>query len=338
MPDSGKPMLSVTTASEVQSGEGYIVLLTADRSQDKDLLSQFLITALTGAPFALAIVSLGTLLIVTIGLRPVNRIRDAAATISTKNMSGRIDPSTLPSELLSLCHALNEMFDRLGDGIARLSQYSGDLAHEMRTPLSILLGRTQVTLSQARSQEHLVDVLESNVHELEQLSRLVSDMLFLAQADEASAAAAKTPVELRQVAQNAAEFIEIIAEEREMSFQVSGTGVVIGDERLIMRAITNLLSNAVRYGAHGSIIKIQVVKAASSIDLDVTNVGGQIPERLQERLFDRFYRTESSRSRGIGGSGLGLAIVKAIMVQHHGEVEVCSISGDQTRFRLRFPL
>lgn len=337
MQASDKPMLSATTASEVKDGSSYVVLLTADRTRDKALLRQFLLTALTGAPIALGVVGLGAWFVVTVALRSLNRIRDAAINISTKNMDGRIDPTSLPNELIPLANALNEMFDRLADGIARLSQYSGDLAHEMRTPLSILLGRTQVTLSQNRTKDELSEVLENNVFELEQLTRLVSDMLFLAQADEASEAISRNKVLLDRVAANAAEFIEMVADERQMTFRIEGQGVVDGDERLITRAVANLLSNAVRYGLYGSEIMIAVSVQESFTVLDVTNFGIQIPAQAQERLFDRFYRTEASRSRGVGGSGLGLAIVRAIMTQHDGYVEVSSISTNGTRFRLAFP-
>jgi len=337
MAASGKAMLSATTASEVKDGTSYIVLLTADRTRDKELLSQFLLTALTGAPIALAVVGLGAWFVVTVALRSLNRIRDAAINITTKSMDSRIDPMSLPNELVPLANSLNDMFDRLADGIARLSQYSGDLAHEMRTPLSILLGRTQVTLSQNRTKEELSDVLESNVYELEQLTRLVSDMLFLAQADDASEAIQRNKVSLEKVAVNAAAFIEMVADERQMKFRLEGDGIIEGDERLITRAVANLLSNAVRYGSYGSEIAITVSVDDNVTALDVINFGPQIPLIAQERLFDRFYRAEASRSRGVGGSGLGLAIVRAIMTQHDGYVEVSNVGNKGTRFRLAFP-
>jgi len=138
--DNKKPMLSVTSASEAKNGDDYILVLSADRTSDEEMLSKFLLTALTAAPLALALVSLSALIIVNIGLKPVNRFREAAITISTKNMAGRIDPAGLPTELLPLCNAFNSMLDRLDDGIRRLSQFSGDIAHEMRTPLATLLG------------------------------------------------------------------------------------------------------------------------------------------------------------------------------------------------------
>lgn len=335
--DNKTPMLSVTSASEVMNGDNYILVLSADRTTDEGLLSRFLFTALTAAPFALALVSLGALVIVNIGLKPVNRFREAAITISTKNMSGRIDPTKLPTELLPLCDAFNSMLDRLDDGIRRLSQFSGDIAHEMRTPLATLLGRTQVTLSQPRTQEQLLDVLESNMEELEHLSRLVTDMLFLAQAESTTAVLDRQLLELSKVTQTVIDFMQVLADDRHMSFHQSGEAQVIGDAALIKRAITNLISNAVRYGDPNSVIDIAIRVVGVTAELSVTNTGTTIAPEHHSRLFDRFYRIDHGRSRNEGGTGLGLAIVKTIMVLHGGSVTVGSQCGQVTRFTLSFP-
>lgn len=337
MPQTDKPMLSVATASETQNGDEYVLVLTVDRSSDEMLLSTFWVTALTAAPFALAIVSLGALLIVKVSLRPINRFRDAAIAISTKNMAGRIDPASLPTELLPLCLAFNDMLGRLDEGIRRLSQFSSDLAHEMRTPLGILLGRTQVTLAQPRSHAQLLDVLESNVQELEQLTRLVSDMLFLAQADDATTVISAKPLHLEYIAQNIADFMEVLAEEKQITFQVTGAGKIVADEGLVQRAITNLLSNAIRHGSPDSIVRIHVNTHQERVDLTVQNQGEPIPAEHQARIFDRFYRMDASRTRDIGGTGLGLTIVKAIMKLHRGTVNVVSSADGCTSFTLVFP-
>lgn len=336
--DSSQPMLSIASASEVQNGEKYTIVLTASRSSDQEMLSRFLITALTAAPFMLAIVSLGALFIVSIGLRPLNRFRKAAIAVSTKNISERIDPARLPSELLPLCLAFNGMLDRLDDGIRRLSQFSGDLAHEMRTPLATLLGRTQVALSQPRSHEQLLDVLEGNVEELERLTRLVSDMLFLAYADNPEAVINPTVIELASEATKGIDYIELLAQERRISFCTIGRGDVVADPGLVRRAITNLLSNAVRYGASDNEVTVIVETQAQEVVLTVINRGEQISQEHCARLFERFYRADTSRCRDVGGTGLGLAIVKAIMTLHGGSVAVESRPDGVTRFALRFPL
>ncbi len=312
-------------------------MLSADLSDDEAFLSKFMLRAVTAAPFALALVSLGALAIVNIGLKPINRFRDAAIGISTKNISGHIDPARLPAELLPLCEAFNNMLDRLDEGIRRLSQFSGDIAHEMRTPLATLLGRTQVTLSRPRTHEQLLDVLENNMAEVEHLSRLVSDMLFLAQAESALAVLERRQVTLSEVTQTVVDFMHVLAEERDIRFQFSGGAEVTGDPSLIKRALTNLLSNAVRYGDSGSTIEIAIQTEDDVVTLFVSNAGPTIALELHARLFDRFYRIDSGRSRDEGGTGIGLAIVKAIMILHGGSVKVDSSCDHLTRFVLTFP-
>lgn len=335
--DSDKPMLSIAAASEVKNGEEYVIVLTADRSRDQEMLSKFLITALTAAPFALAIVALGALFIVNLGLRPLNRFRKAAIIISTKNISERINPAHLSSELLPLGLAFNDMLDRLTDGIERLSRFSGDLAHEMRTPIATLLGRTQVALSQPRSHDQLIEVLEGNVEDLERLARLVSDMLFLAYADNAETVINSSVISLASEAEKAIDYIELLAQERRIFFSRTGQADVVADSALVCRAIINLLSNAVRYGASDSEVMVSIHAGSQKVVLSVISRGDQIPPEHQTRLFDRFYRADVSRCRDIGGTGLGLAIVKAIMTLHGGSVEVQSEADGMTRFSLLFP-
>lgn len=334
----GKQMLSIASTGNTKNGEQYVLVLTADRSADDELLNKFVITALSGAPFVLLLVCLGAVAIVHIGLKPVNRFRDAAVAVTTKNISARINPAHLPSELLPLCGAFNGMLDRLDDGIRRLSQFSGDLAHEMRTPLGILLGRTQVALSQPRTHSDLLQVLEENVEELERLNRLVTNMLFLAHADSTSFVLSAKSVDLAALASDVCDYMDLLAEERGMRFCLTGQGTVTVDASLIQRALTNLVSNAIRYGASGSIVNVDIKSDESMVTLTVSNFGKQIPIEHQARIFDRFYRTEFSRARDAGGSGLGLSIVKAIMNLHNGRVEVASNEKGETHFSLIFPI
>lgn len=208
----------------------------------------------------------------------------------------------------------------------------------MRTPLGILLGRTQVALSQPRTHFDLLQVLEENVEELERLNRLVTDMLFLAHADSASFVLSAKPVELAGLASDVSDYMELLAEERGICFRVIGQATVTVDSSLVQRAITNLVSNAIRYGAPDTAVNIVIKSDQTRATLTVSNHGKQIPIENQAHLFDRFYRTEFSRARDAGGSGLGLSIVKAIMILHRGSVEVESNNQGNTRFTLIFPL
>ena len=334
---SDAPMLSLAASVQIKDGEVYEIVVSIDRSEDQRLLRSLLVTSLTAAPFALALVSLSALAIVGLGLRPLWRFQKTATEITANNLSARIDPQGLPTELQGLCQAFNAMLERLDEGVRRLSDFSSDLAHELRTPLATLLGRTQVALSQPRGVDELIDVLEGNGEEVQRLSRLVADMLFLAQVEHAQTALEWVEVDLGKEAAEVAEFLEVLAQGREVSIAVEGTATTRADRNQIRRAITNLLSNAVRHCAFGTPVRVRIHAHDEHALLDVINEGDPIPVEHQSRIFDRFYRVDSARARDLGGTGLGLAIVKAIMGLHRGSVAIDSTPSGPTRFTLRFP-
>jgi two-component system heavy metal sensor histidine kinase CusS len=336
-PAGRQSMLSLATAGKTTNGQPYEIVLTVDRSQDMRLLNRLLLTAGAAAPFALAVVFFSALVIVALGLKPVERFKATVEGISARSLTQRIDTTGLPEELQRLGSAFNLMLDRLDDAVTRLSQFSDDLAHEMRTPLATLLGRTQVALSQERTAEQLVDVMEHNVEEFHRLSHLVSDMLFLAQVDHAENALNLAPLDLRREALRIAEFLELVAQERGVSIAVNGWAEVVADGGLTQRAITNLLSNAVTHSTAGSEIQVNLARETGGTRLDVVNEGVPIDRAHLERLFERFYRMDPSRGRDLGGTGLGLAIVRAIMKLHGGRASADSTRAGQVRFSLFFP-
>ncbi|MDP3857737.1 MAG: heavy metal sensor histidine kinase [Stagnimonas sp.] len=332
-----RALLSLATAGKTANGQPYEVVLSIDRSEDMRLLRQLLLTAGTAAPFALAIVFFSALVIVAIGLKPLEGFRSTVEGVTAHSLARRIHTQTLPDELRRLGEAFNLMLDRLDDGVTRLSQFSADLAHEMRTPLSTLLGRTQVALSQTRTQEQLIDVMERNIDELQRLSRLVGDMLFLAQADHAKQALDLQWLDLAGEARNVAEFLDLDAQERGMNIMVEGQARIMADRSLVQRAVINLATNAIRHGSAGSEVRIAISSRGEQVVLEVVNQGTPIDTAHLARLFDRFYRIDSSRGREHGGTGLGLAIVKAIMKLHSGTAEAANEPGGKVRFWLSFP-
>ena len=272
------------------------------------------------------------------GLSPLSRLRQAAAHVTTRDLSYRLADDGLPTELRALAISFNAMLEHLEEGVLRLFQFSGDLAHEMRTPISNLLGKTQVTLSKARSAAEYRSVLESNVEEFERLGRLVDEMLFLTQVDNAQAALRLEPVDLKQEATRVAEFFELVADEQEVTVRVDGGGIIQADRLMIQRAISNLMSNAIRHTPRGGSVTVHIIESAKTdITVTVANTGEPIPPVHLPHLFERFYRAHPDRSRTRGGTGLGLAIVKSIMRLHGGSASIGSESDGTTRFRLVFP-
>ncbi|MFM0172898.1 heavy metal sensor histidine kinase [Paraburkholderia sediminicola] len=270
-------------------------------------------------------------------LRPVREIATRAAQISPTSLSVRLDSEAAPLELRQLTHAFNAMLDRLADGYQRLSQFSADLAHEIRTPVGALIGQTQVTLARTREPDEYQQVLESNLEELSRLSHIAENILFLAHADHAALSVEREPVDLREELVRIADYFEGLADERGMRFVVEAAGVASVNPMLCRRAINNLVVNAVRYGASDTVVRLRGTQDEAGATVVVENDGAPIPEEQLGRLFDRFYRADAARSAFTESSGLGLAIVKAIMHLHGGTARVACPAPGVVRFELRFP-
>ncbi|WP_296358877.1 heavy metal sensor histidine kinase [Ramlibacter sp.] len=334
----GSRFASLREQGPTADGSAVRFYLSLDRGHDQRLLSGFLRASLFGLPVLLALVALGAWLIARTGLAPLRRFRRLAALIGTESLSQRVQEAGLPTELAELAREFNAMLERIDHGYRQLQEFSADLAHELRTPVATLLGRSQVALSHPRSAQELREVLESDVEELERLARLISDMLFIAQADHAQPPLRLEEVWLEQEAQRVADYLSLIAEDNGIRIEVRGAAMVRADRLLVQRAITNLLSNAVRHASRGSAVKLEASADDAAGRLCVSNQGETIPPEHLGRIFDRFYRVDASRARISGGTGLGLAIVRSIMHAHGGTVLAQSDSATaKTIFSLVFP-
>ena len=335
-PSTGERLSAIRGSGPVANGQAVRFFLSLDRRDDSVLLFGFVRATLVGVPLLLFMVALGAWLIARTGLQPLRRFHHLAASIGAKSLSRRVSEVGLPTELVELAQEFNSMLDRVDQGYRRLQEFSGDLAHEMRTPIATLLGRTQVALSHRRTVANPQEVLEGNVDELERLSRLISDMLFIAQADHNETPLQREPVALEQEARRVADYLSLIAEERGIALQLRGASTVMADRLLVERAIANLVSNAIRHASPNSIVKINISVESEGVTVAVTNRGEGIAAVHLERIFDRFYRADAARARLDGGTGLGLAIVRSIMSAHGGRVMAHSAEGTTT-FILMFP-
>lgn len=271
------------------------------------------------------------------GLSPLQAIKRQAADITAHRLNARLPVEAMPAELLGLVNTLNDMLTRLEDSFTRLSDFSSDLAHELRTPVSNLLTQTQVTLAHARDVAVYRDILASNSEEFERLSRTISDMLFLAQTENRPRITQRERIDWITEVNDLFAFYEALAEEKSVTLIGSGHGLVSGDQLMLRRALSNLLSNALRHTPNGGQVHVSVDDTEVGwVKLSVTNSGEIIPAEHLPRLFDRFYRAAPFRHAETG-LGLGLAITRSIMRAHGGEAQVHSdIAG--TVFELRLPV
>lgn len=271
------------------------------------------------------------------GLAPLRAMKKRAAKVSAQRLESRMPVEAVPVEMADLAGELNRMLERLQDAFRRLSEFSADLAHELRTPISNLLTQTQVTLTTRRDAATYREVLASNAEELERLARMVSDMLFLAKTEQGVDLPNKERFSAATEAGAVVEFFGVVAEEREIRIALDGDGVILGDRLMFRRALGNLLSNALHHAPAQSTVSIQIGAEEGATVVTVENRGARLDPAVLARLFDRFYSTDPARSDAVSGSGLGLAITRAIVEAHAGRVEAQS-ENDRIRFRLHFPV
>jgi len=243
------------------------------------------------------------------GLRPLAEIAKAAERISASQLHDRIGPKQWPGELTALTAAFDEMLKRLEDSFTRLSQFSSDLAHELRTPINNLMGEAEVALSRERPSGEYRQVLESSLEEYARLSRMIDGLLFLARAETKDKRISRTAIDARKEIEAVRDFHEAVASERGVQVTCQGNATINADPILFRRALSNLLSNALQYTPQGGMVTLLVSKTdGESVEVSVQDTGiGISPEHLP-RIFDRFYRADPARSQYPQGTGLGLAL------------------------------
>jgi len=330
--------ISALARTGIKDAQPAIVAVAIDISHHKHFMSSFRMTLWSIVVLAALLTGFLGWLAVRRGLAPLQAIRREAAGITAHRLDSRLSADAVPVELAKLVEALNEMLARLEDSFRRLSDFSSDIAHELRTPVTNLLTQTQVTLSKARTSNEYCDVLASNAEEFERLARMIADMLFLAKSDNDLVIPNKEPLNLIDEVKGLFEFYEALAEEKSIVLTCSGSGFVSGDRLMLRRTISNLLSNALCHTPAGGRIVVHVDDTGDSVvKLSVENPGETIAREHLPRLFDRFYRVDSSRQRSSEGAGLGLAITRSILRAHGGDAVIRS-EGGMTAFELEIPV
>jgi len=286
------------------------------------------------------------------GLRPLRRVAAMAAQIEASRLSERLPESQVPAEIETLVAAFNAMLARLEDSFRRLNEFSSDIAHELRTPISNLMTQTQVALNGAREgdagREQYREILYSSLEEYERMAQMIADMLFLAQADNGLLQPGQGEIDLSGETRALFDYFDAWAEARGVTLALEDlrqaqAPPLTGDRLMLRRALSNLLVNAIRHTGQGNTVWVRLASAQGHLSVSVENPGADIAPEHLPRLFDRFYRVDPARQRDRTqqqdvsgeGAGLGLAIVKSIVLAHGGSVQVISNAGC-TRFQLVF--
>jgi two-component system heavy metal sensor histidine kinase CusS len=271
------------------------------------------------------------------GLRPLQEIAQATGAITARRLRHRLVAGQVPQELRELVQALNAMLDRLDYAFERLSRFSADLAHELRTPIANLMGEAEVALSLERPPAEYREVLVSSLEEFRRLTSLISRLLFLARAEDPAAAIQAAPLPARALLDGVLGFFEAAAAEQGVRLEGTAEGTLYGDPELLRQALANLVANALAATPAGGLVRLDLEARDGHCALSVQDTGRGIPAAELDHVLDRFYRTAASFESKGSGTGLGLAIVQSVAQLHGGTVTVKSREGEGTTVAIRFP-
>lgn len=320
-------------------------LLVLDRRQDDFLLLRLAWTLVLASLVGTLLVSLTGVWLVRKGLSPLRLLVEQTKQVSAQNLQIRLDGSNQPQELKPLISQFNALLDHLSAAYQQMEAFNADVAHELNTPLTTLISSCELALRKPRTAQELQDILASNLEDLRRMAGIVADMLFLSHADRGKEARRSQVASIAQLAGEVIEFHEASLQEARLSISIVGDATAEADAPLLRRAISNLLGNATRYAIPESTVSVEIssrglipgqaMNQCGVISIDVVNDGLAIDSKHISRIFDRFYRSDSSRTRADMNHGLGLAIVAAIARMHGGATYAKSENG---RTRVGFTL
>ncbi|KVE31200.1 heavy metal sensor histidine kinase [Burkholderia sp. TSV86] len=335
-PEGIGPSRCIFARDKLPSGEDIQVSLVRTATDRQSLMENYCVDIWLAVAAGAALLGGLGYAIARRGLRPVESLGRQTSTIEAHNLSERLDIRGGPLELRELALSVNRMLDRLERAFVRLSQFSSDLAHDMRTPLANVISSSQVTLSRPRTRDEYEALIGSNIEECERLQRMIESMLFLARTDNAQQHLKLSDFESGHELMRLASYFQSVADEKRVDIVIQGNARVSADATLFRRAVSNLVSNAIDHAATGSIVVLASSRSAGHAVIEVTNHGRPIPPEHIDRIFERFYRVDTARHGSSRNAGLGLAIVKSIMELHRGSIDATS-SDAATTFTLRFP-
>lgn len=271
------------------------------------------------------------------GLKPLLMMASRARHVTVHRLDERMPVDTLPREVAYLADTLNAMLDRLERDFRRLSDFSSDLAHELRTPISNLRTQTEVALSQPRNEVEYRDVLTANADELQRMARMVSDMLYLAKVENSLALPNVEVVQVANEIRKLFDFYDALAENEGIALELRGEVSIFGDKIMLRRALSNLLSNAIRHTSRSGHVRVSLSHEQDADIIHVDNDGEAVPAHLEPYIFERFFQVGPvRRCPESENNGLGLAITRAVIVAHGGSISVSRV-GRWTRFSICLP-
>jgi heavy metal sensor kinase len=306
-----------------------------------ETLSLFRSYLLMFAPLLLLVAAGGGYWLSRRALSPVDALVRTARDIGGANLNSRLQKLETGDELQRLSDTLNEMLGRIETAFLRITEFTADASHELRTPVSLIRTEAELALRRSRGEAEYKEALRHILLESERTTALIEQLLSVARADSGRETLHMQPVDLRQTLRSVVDGWQQVATLRSLQFSASiatNDSVVMGDEAALRRVADILLDNALKYTPSPGSVKLTLEQKGESAIIAVQDSGLGIAEEDQPKIFERFYRVDKARSREQGGAGLGLAIAQWIVSQHHGSIVVESRPGQGATFRVELPM
>jgi heavy metal sensor kinase len=316
-----------------------IVQVGSSLADFDETMRKLLIIMIIGIPTSISVAIIVGYFMAKKSLKPVDQIRRAAVNISSNNLDERIDIKGRKDELGRLAETFNAMIARLKDSFQRINQFSIDVSHELKTPLTILKGETEVVLRKDRDNGEYINLLQSNLEEIDRMARIIDDLLLLSKADTKDMKLNIENISLRDLVADVCMNMKIFASNKEISLIIDELADVrlIGDELKLRRMLWNIMENGIKYTPKGGVVNVSSYTNNGYVCINVKDSGMGISKDDIEYIFDRFYRADRSRKRE-SGSGLGLSISKWIAEAHKGVIEVTSQPSKGSQFLIKLPI
>jgi len=318
----------------------YIVQVGTSMESVDQTLNRLLLVLLVTMPIALAVSLAGGWFLAGRALRPVDAITLAAQRIAAGDLTQRLNVPASADEIGRLAGTFNNMIARLETSFRQIRQFSSDASHELRTPLTVMKGETELALRRPREAGDYTVVLESNLEEIDRMTRLGGELLFLSRADMGEVKTERLPVKLELLLEDIHRQASLLGQEQNVQVVLGLVmpALVLGDELRLRELFLNLVDNAVKYSRHGGTVDISLITQGNQAKFIIADQGIGISRDDQERIFDRFFRTDDARTHTKKGTGLGLAICAWIADSHHGRIEVESEPNKGSTFTVLLPL
>jgi len=340
VPGRRTPFRVVSFRVSIDGKMDYILQIGTRMPRTRKTLRNFRHNLLTAIPIVLFLGSIGGWFLARRSLSPIAHITETARRITASSLGERLKPRKTGDELDHLITTLNEMISRLEDSFKRISQFTADASHELRTPISSMKGEAELLLSKPRPIQEYQGVLANHIEKLDFIMRMINDLILLSKFDSNEAGLEMVQVKLNDLLVNLWELFRVLGDQKGVKFTLEDIeeANVLGDRTRLQRLFTNLIDNAIKFTPSGGHVDLSLKRDGVFVRVFVRDTGIGIPEEELERIFERFYRVDKSRARESGGTGLGLSICQWIARAHHGKIEVKSELGKGAEFIVSLPL